>query len=423
MARTLAVLGSDKLVTTTNAILTEVFTGFIPDEIVVLSETAHKKDISPLSDLVSMFSDVKVKLREEVVGKGVEKWREKVSSLNVDVADVTPGRKYMAIVVYTYSKANEVRYVFLEKEREGYRVFGYAPFNEIKVFDLRTGRDVPFSPPQVKRCGSEASYLSNDGLRALINVYSLLGKVGLIIDGEEVSLEELTDFIKKNGYGGEMGVNAYELCATRSGLLVFKEEEEVRKKVDSNTFFVADTNVYISLGNRIGLITYSKEHGRRLIPTRSVFNEIENKLGTTQKGDEKLKVFQLASLSFRSLHAPPISSNVRGSGDVPFIDETASLKAFLPHVVMVTRDQGLTRAAQGKGIEVVHLKELGRGSLEGIGEFINCLSLMGKKVKLSLNGEEKAIIESQVMASDRVKVKDKLKYACVIERAEEFIRS
>ncbi|MBW9141653.1 MAG: hypothetical protein K1T65_08245, partial [Candidatus Aramenus sp.] len=420
---TLAVLGSDKLVTTTNAILTEVFTGFIPDEIVVLSETAHKKDISPLSDLVSMFSDAKVKLREEVVGKGVEKWREKVSSLNVDVADVTPGRKYMAIAVYTYSKANEVRYVFLEKESEGYRVFGYAPFNEIKVFDLRTGRDVPFSPPQVKRCGSDVSYLSNDGLRALINVYSLLGKVGLIIDGEEVSLEELTDLINRNRYGGEMGVNAYELCATRSGLLVFKEEEEVRKKVDCNTFFVADTNVYVSLGKRIGLITYSKEHGRRLIPTRSVFNEIENKLETTQKGDEKLKVFQLASLSFRSLHAPPISSNVRGSGDMPFISETASLKAFLPHVVMVTRDQGVARAAQGKGIEVVLLKDLVRGSLEGIGEFINCLSLMGKKVRLTLNGEEEAIIESQVTASDRVKVKDKLKYACVIERAEEFIRS
>jgi hypothetical protein len=48
----LAVLGSNKLVTTTNALLSEIFTGLIQDHVTILSEERPEKDYSYMKDLV-----------------------------------------------------------------------------------------------------------------------------------------------------------------------------------------------------------------------------------------------------------------------------------------------------------------------------------------------------------------------------------
>ncbi|QKR00727.1 hypothetical protein GWK48_10315 [Metallosphaera tengchongensis] len=410
----LAVLGSDKLVTTTNALLSEVFTGTIPSEVVVLSESQGTKDLTKLGDILSLFSDVEIPVRQEVIGEGVEKWRQKVSTLDVDVADVTPGRKYMAVSVYAYSRANEVRYVYLKNEGQGYRVFGYVPFNEIKVVDVRGGKEIPFSPPKVNKGGRTSFTLSQDGLRALLNVYSLLGEVKVSIGGDELSLQELPEYA--------METDDVKTCAIRSGLLIFKEEAEVRRKVDQNTFFIADTNAYVNLGRRLGEITWSREFGRRLLPSRSVYNEIESHTNTTQKNDPSLKLFQLASYSFLSLHAPPYTSQSKGSGDIPLLNEVTSLKGTLPHVVLITGDAGVTRSAQAKGIDVVFLNKVVRGSPEGVGEFLQCLSLFGKDVEVLVEDRTVARLKKQVRAGDEVEVYDQLRYAWAIEMAEKFIR-
>ncbi len=414
MANTLAVLGSNKLVTTANAIMSEVFAGLIPDEVWVLTEEKTNRDYSPLEEAISAFSDNPVKIVEKVVGKGVDKWREFSKELEVDVADVTPGRKSMAIEVYAYSKAKEVRYVYLEEEAEGYRVFGYVPFHKLKVVEVRTGRELGFSPPRVKRCSGKEARLSEDGLRALINVYSLTGEVKISDGRSEFGLDEL--------YNARLEDADWMRCAVRSGLLTFKEEGKVKGMIDENTFFVADTNVYISLGKRLREITTKRDVGYRLIPSRSVYQEIEAKTTTTQKGDEKLRLFQLASYAFKSLHPPPITSEWKKAGDIGLIEEVINLKRFMPRVVLITADERVARSAQSKGVEVVFLHDLKRGSLDGIGELIHCLSVLKGNVEIHVDGRPVATVKKQVTVEDKVVVSDSTGYACVLEKLEEFIR-
>lgn len=164
----LAVLGSNKLVTTTNALLSEIFTGLIQDHVTILSEERPEKDYSYMKDLVFLF-DVEPAIELRKVGRGIGAWRNEASSLAVDVADVTPGRKYTAIALYVYSKASEVRYFHVEDERSGYRVFGYIPFQQVEVYNLRSGGKIPFDPPEVKGGAELTSLLSLDSLRAFLN--------------------------------------------------------------------------------------------------------------------------------------------------------------------------------------------------------------------------------------------------------------
>ncbi len=410
----LAVLGSDKLVTPINAILTEVFTGILPDEIYILSEESNNQQkISLISQMLSMFGK-KVEVKDVVVGEGVEKWRNYVSNLDVDIADITPGRKYMAISVHAYSKAKEVRYVYIKNERQGYKVFGYIPFNRVKVIDVRKGTQVAFDPIEVKK--SKGTYdLSDDSITALINIYSLLGQVKIIIDGNEV--DDLRRYIKENKE------NEVGLCATRAGLLRYKEEDDIKKKAKQGYFFVADTNVYIKIGKRISDLVYDREYGRRLLPTRAIFNEIDNNAKSTQKGEKEL-IFQLASYTFRSLHAPPLTTQSNKAGDVGFVDETKNLKRELEHVTLITADQRLANSAKSRGVDVILLDELTDDKLaeDGIGEFLHCLSIFRKKVEIKVNDEVKGEILNQKVIDSKAKVKDSTNYAYLLELEEEFLK-
>ncbi|WP_162268489.1 hypothetical protein AB1303_00915 [Saccharolobus solfataricus] len=47
-------------------------------------------------------------------------WKNKISNEKINVLDITPGRKYMAIIGSNYVQADEVRYAYLKDERKGY---------------------------------------------------------------------------------------------------------------------------------------------------------------------------------------------------------------------------------------------------------------------------------------------------------------
>ena len=88
----LATLGSSRLVTTLDAIMTELFTGIKPDRILILSEEARELDLTNITKPFGINAETKVL----ELGVGINSWREKVRDISMDVADITPGRKYMA---------------------------------------------------------------------------------------------------------------------------------------------------------------------------------------------------------------------------------------------------------------------------------------------------------------------------------------
>lgn len=86
----LGVLGSDKLVTPTNAVLTEVFTGVRPDKVVVLAEEQPKADVAGLKEVLAVFG-LSPEIGVKVLGHGIRAWKEGLREVDMDLADVTRG--------------------------------------------------------------------------------------------------------------------------------------------------------------------------------------------------------------------------------------------------------------------------------------------------------------------------------------------
>jgi hypothetical protein len=329
----LATLGSNKLVTTLDSIMTELFTGIKPDKILILSEEARELDLTNITKPFGINAETKV-LK---LGVGINEWREKVKDISMDVADITPGRKYMAIAVLNYSQAEEVRYAYLREEAKGYHIFGYVPLQEITVFDVRRGTSVPYEPPKTIPNLPEKVNIGVESLKALVNLYSLLGEVDYDQDFEE-------------------------LCKLRSGGVRFKEEEKVREYVRKGYFFLADVNAYVNLGERLAEITWDRENGPRLLPSRSTYNELLRLTKSTQKGEDPK--FFLAMSSYRRIHKQiPVSQFSRGS-DVALIEEAKALKRELPApLAVITSDQGVRRSGVSQGVEVILLHDITKGQL------------------------------------------------------------
>ncbi|BDC17114.1 PIN domain-containing protein [Acidianus sp. HS-5] len=408
----LGVLGSDKLVTTTNAVLTEIFTGLRDvEKIVILSEEKSKRDYGGLKDVIKILG-IDAEIEEVELGRGLKSWRNKLQSINLDVADITPGRKYMAYSVIAYSKAKNVRYVYIAEEREGYRIFGYIPFNEVKVYNMRDGEEINFDPPKTAKGLPKENKLSVIATPALINIYSLLGKVTIENSFRESTPEEITKPTDDNE----------ELCLLRSGFLRFKEEEEIKKETGS--FFIADTNSYIYIGPRLKYLTYSKEYGYRLLASRSIYNELQYHTNSTQK-DEKLYRFYMGMESYRKSHTPPLTEENNRFGDMPLIEESKRLKSELPEkLVLVTKDVGVSNTAKSKGISTILLRNEIKG--EGnIGEYLNCVKYF-TETSIKINEETVATIPKIREYEESVKIKttkEELNYPYLLSVTENFLKS
>ena len=100
----LATLGSNKLVTTLDAIMTEIFTGIRPDKILILSEEARDLDLTGVMKSFRINAETKVL----ELGVGINNWREKVKDISIDVADITV-RPYTFISIILCSFMIECR--------------------------------------------------------------------------------------------------------------------------------------------------------------------------------------------------------------------------------------------------------------------------------------------------------------------------
>jgi hypothetical protein len=140
----LATLGSNRLVTTLDAIMTELFTGIRPDRILILSEEARELDLTNIMKSFGINAETKVL----ELGVGINEWREKVKDISIDVADITPGKKVHGRCGAQLLSGRGGPLRLLREEDKGYHIFGYVPLKEITVFDVRKGTRVPYEPPQ-----------------------------------------------------------------------------------------------------------------------------------------------------------------------------------------------------------------------------------------------------------------------------------
>jgi len=408
----LGVLGSDKLVTTTNAILTEIFTGIRPiDKIIILSEEKTKRDYTKLKEIVKVIG-INSEIEEIELGKGLKSWREKLKNVDIDVADITPGRKYMAYSIIAYSKAKEVRYVYIKEESKGYHIFGYIPFNEMEVVNMRTGEKINFDPPQTIKGLPNDNELSTTATDALINIYSLLGKVTIENHYREIQEFEISDPKDENE----------ELCLLRSGFLRYKEEDEIKNEAQKGSFFIADTNTYIKIGPRLKFLTYSKI-GYRLLASRATYNELQNKTSSTQK-DEKLYRFYMGMESYRSSHTPPISED-RRFGDTNLLEESKRLKSELPDkLVLITADVMLANSARSKGVSTILLRNVNKGKGD-IGVYLNCVKYFTQN-SIMVEGKKVAEIPKVREYEEKIRVKtikEELNYPFLLSITENFLKS
>lgn len=392
----LATLGSNKLVTTLDAIMTQIFTGIKPDKILILSEEARDIDLTEVMKSFGINAETKVL----ELGVGINNWREKIKDINIDVADITPGRKYMAITVLNYSQAREVRYAYLKEEDKGYHIFGYVPLQEIIVYDVRKGTSVPYEPPKTVQSLPKKVKIEVESLKALLNLYSLLGKVDYDEDFEE-------------------------LCKLRSGDIRFKEEEEIRQYVKKGYYFLADVNTYINLGERLAKITWDKETGPRLLASKSTYNELLRLTKSTQKGEDFK--FHLAMSSYRRIHKQvPVSESDRGS-DVALIDEAKALKKEFPApLAVISSDMRFSVSGKSQGVEVILLHDKVKGQRD-VGELLFCESFYKNSIEISVDGEPFArILKSDSPYERKVTIetlKAEYNYAYVLSKLEEILKN
>ncbi|AWR95348.2 hypothetical protein [Acidianus brierleyi] len=388
----LGVLGSNKLVTTTNAIFTEIFTGIFPDKISILSQDSSNVDFTPLKKALKILG-INAEIQNKIVGEEFEKWIEFMEKYSPDILDITPGRKIMALSSI-YSKSKEIRYVYLKEEEKGYRIFGWVPFSELKVYNIITKAQLNLKP--LKTVNGGRAELDIEGLTSLYNILSLNGKV----DIESESDEEIE-----------------KLCKMRSGILEFDEENVIRDKIAQGDKITFDTNAFIYLGYRL------KKYGSNVIPLRKVYDELEYN-STGSRPDDKTKMFLLGLSSYRFLHNPP-PSNVNKGGDEGILSEVKEKMKENGNIWFVTQDRLESEKAKTRGINTILLKNL-RPNPDKIkmGSYIHCLSVFSK-VRLSIKDEEVITISdgSPSEGHSMVKSVEGFNYAEVIKNIQDFVRS
>ncbi|AAK41644.1 PIN domain-containing protein [Saccharolobus solfataricus] len=215
------------------------------------------------------------------------------------------------------------------------------------------------------------------------------------------------------------------ICMIRSGFKKFEEEKEIQ---NTDGFFIADTSVYIKLGNRLGYLTKD-----RLLASKSVYNELSERTKLTQMGKEII-VFYLGMYSYRHLHKSPPVSEYNKSGDIPLIEETRKIKENIPEkVTLITADRQLKQRARTLGVNVIFLNTL-KSDSGNMSELLLCASnrreymekydYARRDLTITINDKEVIKIESDPTKEgfSRIKTLNKeFNYAKLIEKLYEMI--
>ncbi|MEM0272882.1 MAG: hypothetical protein QW514_10115 [Thermoprotei archaeon] len=353
----LGVLGSDKLVTTTNAVMYEVFAGVRPSEIVIFSEDPPSNEFTHLSNALSILG-LNPKIRFAVLGDNFASWQDVFRKEDVDVLDVTPGRKITALVAASNSRG-KTRYAYLKEEVRGYRVFGHVPLSNIKLVELGGFAEVPMRAQPTLVKGMEEVVLDVEGITATYNLLTLAGRVSIRF-GSIPYPATLDELLGRQVTLGDDEAEYIKTCFKRAGYLRYDEENLITQSPSILTF---DTNVYIEVGERVGL-------ARKTYPLRVVYDELDRlSLNYTRNPSTKEAKFLLGMATYTRVHGAPSPSLAKHSGDAGIIEETMERKKHLESLTLVTLDAALAQRAAARGINVIHPHTLRKG-VGDPGEFL-----------------------------------------------------
>ncbi len=154
-----------------SAIYREVLADGVPAEVHIISDSGPEA-FRAVRDVFSKleWSDTEVTLHGV---SGVSEWFTALDGLDVDVVDVTPGRKVHALALYAQAAGSgaRVRYSYLIDERRfGYMYPGYAPPYAVRLLEIHPElRDLGYGIPEALEQGSWEGDVTAKELHALIN--------------------------------------------------------------------------------------------------------------------------------------------------------------------------------------------------------------------------------------------------------------
>ncbi len=402
----LGVIGSLRGLVTSNVVGLETLTDLRIDEVVVFAEPGCDKTV--VKELVSeacraAWALVRVIELEE----DPREWLEAVSRHDIDVVDITPGRKIhaLSLLLGALEVGARARYCYLVNEaRYGYRYFGYAPPSNVKILEIGRSMIVSEVLMRIPDFLSEGEFspvrVAPEVLHSFLNI-ARIDHTNLVIEGccTRIELVDNGDVVLVNDFSQSFSnPRACEACGYDDALWCLESVapppnlDEVVAKIGrcvSNECILAlDTNVAMRM-----LVDRLEDEVPRVrkylhVPeavARELLTYLEQKRGS--EGVKKLLGF--VELAKRGLVlAPPTGPR----GDQAILSELRRLRNERRCVCVATADQRLCLAAKSVANEAICVeiprnpRILDNTSMKNL---LTCLALHGETIVKS--GEQELL--------------------------------
>ncbi len=411
----LGIVGSPSVRVVLNSLGLELLSGLVPDEIVVFVEDGELGEfvVDQVSRVVSVFED-RVPVRYVVLGRDFSRWFS--LGVDVDLIDITPGRKIHVLGLYAYASERgiPVRYAYvLDERRFGYRYFGYAPPYAIRLLEVVRGHVYPLElkipEPLVRVVGEEFSVdprvihayvnvLRSQATRVVINTCGSRAVLNVKYEPVVEEVEETYSGWRKRA----CSISDLEWCLDR-GKPVRISVEALRECASRGCSIVVDTNVLV-LGLLDEITTYTPKNLLEIPPP--VMSELTTFLEAKGRALE-LHVPKMLGLVEMWRHGlTGMISHERG--DQAIARYAQKLKSERKCVCMATGDRNLALLVKSMGIDTILVEqdqETSKLEETRLPETIECLTLH-KGTRITIPGvEEIEIRDHKLLEGKGVNVK------------------
>lgn len=416
---TLGIVGSPSIRVVLNSLGLELLSGLIPDKIVLFVEDESVGRV--LVDYVSRVTGVlenKPSVEYVVLGRDFSRWFN--PGVDVDLIDITPGRKIHVLGLYAYASEYEVpvRYAYvLDERRFGYKYFGYAPPYAIRLLEVTRGHVYPLelkaTEPPVEASSSEFS-VDPRVIHAYVNILrsqadkvvirTCSSKAILSVRYEPVIEDVMESYSDKRKWA--CSIEDLEWCLDR-GKPVRIDLEVLKECVSRGCSIVVDTNILV-LGLLDEIATYTPKNLLEIPPP--VMSELT--LFLEAKG-RALETHIPRILGLLELWRHGLTTTISHErGDQAIARHAQRLKSERKCVCMITADKNLALLAKSMGINPVLVEqnhETSKLEETRLPQTIECLTLY-KNTKITIPGiEEIEIKDYKLLKEENIKIKTHVK--------------
>ncbi len=387
-----------------SAIYREILAGGVPEEVYVISDSgdetykAVRRVFSGLS-----WAGTDVVLREVT---GVGEWFRALEGLNIDVVDVTPGRKVHALALYTQaiSGGARVRYSYLvDEHRFGYMYPGYAPPQAVKLLEVHPElRELGYRIPGELAEGSWEGDAPVPVLHSLINTARVVGSE-LRVSSRDLRLRidtssEPFGVIEASGpYAGT--------CLDYASFPpnIWEVVEEVRRCVREGCAIALDTNAFMA-GLSEFLNRYLRGYGSLVTHLEPVMAEIMAFIEMKHSPNGLLRELAYLDAMVAGHAITPKAARRSRPGDVEIIKALSEVAAASRCTCFITADRNLATAVKARETADVILLRQPRGPHlieESLPKLVRCVALAGR-AQVSVGGASIRLSDGEVRGKDVV---------------------